>query len=415
MTFYIGQKKAGEIFLGGKKIGRVYLGQTLVHMTAVVSKPIFLEYVENTSGAYINTGIVPTYDMTVKVKYKYTQLNVTFNPIFGMRTAAVGTGDNLFWAGMHYTDKQAYLRFGGNSINYAMGDSALDVIELTANPDGVFINDVDTGARYYDGAMTPQAIPMYLFTINNTRTPDGGLGATNARVYSFEVYDGNGVLIQDLRPALDPNGKVCMYDSVTKKYFYNAGTGELKAGGRFVESIVFDGASYIDTGIISSNNMEFETGVMFSVVQSTNLSVIASRDGEKRYQPIGVYQNKWSASIGAGYDANGSSVSANTKYDLRSVVSNGDSISLYSGNTLVSSLTSSGGVPTKSLYLFARNYSSVDSYVTGRLYYCKIWDNGTLVQDMRPYVDGDGVACLKDVVTDTLFYNKGTGTLTYTE
>lgn len=179
----------------------------------------------------------------------------------------------------------------------------------------------------------------------------------------------------------------------------------------FLEYIEFDGKSYIDTGVIPSNNMEFETGVMFSLVQSTNLSVIASRDGEKRYQPIGVYQNKWSASIGSGYDANGSSVSTNTKYDLRSVVSNGDSISLYSGNTLVSSLTSSGGVPTKSLYLFARNFSPVDSYVTGRLYYCKIWDNGVLIQDLRPALDPNGKVCMYDTVTKQYFYNAGTGEL----
>ncbi len=179
----------------------------------------------------------------------------------------------------------------------------------------------------------------------------------------------------------------------------------------FLEYIEFDGNSRIDTGIIPSNNMEFETGVMFSVVQSTNLSIIASRDGEKRYQPIGTIQNKWSASIGGMYDENGSPVAANIKYDLRSVVSNGDSVSLYSGNTLVSSATSSGGIPTKSLYLFARNYNPIDSYVTGRLYYCKIWDNGVLIQDLRPALDPSGKVCMYDTVSGKYLYNAGTGEL----
>jgi hypothetical protein len=59
---------------------------------------------------------------------------------------------------------------------------------------------------------------------------------------------------------------------------------------------------------------------------------------------------------------------------------------------------------------------------TTKSYYCtcEVWGQktyigGELVQDLRPYIDGDGVACFKDVVTDTLFYNQGTGTLTYTE
>lgn len=230
MTFYIGQKKAGEIFLGDKKIGRIYLGQTLVHMTSVVDELTFLEYIENTSGAYIKTGLKPSYDYTYKIKYQYTNLSGTHSPIFGTRTAAVTTGDGLFWVGMHRTDKQAYLRFGGNSINYAMGDSARDIIELTASPDGVFINGVDTGARYYDGAINTNILEAYLFTLNDAGVV-GRLGQTNAKIYSYQVFDGNMNLIQDLRPALDYNNVACMYDMVTGKYFYNQGTGELKAGG----------------------------------------------------------------------------------------------------------------------------------------------------------------------------------------
>jgi hypothetical protein len=47
--------------------------------------------------------------------------------------------------------------------------------------------------------------------------------------------------------------------------------------------------------------------------------------------------------------------------------------------------------------------------------YNEIYVNGELIQDLRPYVDEDGTACFKDVVTGNLFYNQGTGTLGYTE
>lgn len=397
-----------DLRLGNIKIKKAYLGDNLLYNP----QHVFLEYLENTSGAYIKTGLKPSYDYTYKIKYQYTKLSNTFNPIFGMRTSVVGTGNNLFWAGMHYTDKQAYLRFGGNSVDYALGDKALDIIEMTCSPEGIFINGEDTGARYYDGTIATNALEMYLFTLNNQGEPDGGLGYTNARVYSYEVYDGDMNLIQELIPCISPSGKVGMYDTVTSKYFYNQGSGEFKAGYIPLDYVNFDGASYIDTGIIPSNNMEFEAGVMFSVVQSTNLSIISSRDGEKRYQPIGAIQNKWSASIGGMYDENGSPVSADIRYDLRSVVSNGDSISLYSGDTLVSSATSSGGIPTKSLYLFARNYSPIDSYVTGSLYYCKIWDNGVLVQDLRPCIHPTTKQVgFYDLVTNQYFFNAGKGTL----
>jgi hypothetical protein len=52
---------------------------------------------------------------------------------------------------------------------------------------------------------------------------------------------------------------------------------------------------------------------------------------------------------------------------------------------------------------------------TGEVWGNKTTIGGVLVQDLRPYVDSDGVACFKDIVTGELFYNQGTGTLGYTE
>ena len=47
----------------------------------------------------------------------------------------------------------------------------------------------------------------------------------NLRIYSFTISkDGNKIM--NLIPALDRNGTPCMYDTVSKQTFYNAGTGE---------------------------------------------------------------------------------------------------------------------------------------------------------------------------------------------
>ena len=47
-------------------------------------------------------------------------------------------------------------------------------------------------------------------------------------IYYWKVYDANNRLIQDLRPCLDTQGVPCMYDEVSKRYFYNQGTGTFK-------------------------------------------------------------------------------------------------------------------------------------------------------------------------------------------
>ena len=81
-----------------------------------------------------------------------------------------------------------------------------------------------------------------------------------------------------------------------------------------------------------------------------------------------------------------------------------------------------GGVSTGSsisnyTYIIgAAGTSTKAYYMTGEVWGNKFTNaDGVVIQDLRPYVDSDGVACFKDIVSGAIFYNKGTGTLTYTE
>ena len=47
--------------------------------------------------------------------------------------------------------------------------------------------------------------------------------------YNFRLYD-NDVKIMDLIPVKDSNNIVCLYDKVSKTFFYNQGTGNFTAG-----------------------------------------------------------------------------------------------------------------------------------------------------------------------------------------
>lgn len=44
-----------------------------------------------------------------------------------------------------------------------------------------------------------------------------------------------------------------------------------------------------------------------------------------------------------------------------------------------------------------------------KLFYFKIWDQNVLVRDFIPVLDYNGIACMYDKVTETFFYNAGTG------
>ena len=55
---------------------------------------------------------------------------------------------------------------------------------------------------------------------------------------------------------------------------------------------------------------------------------------------------------------------------------------------------------------------SLNNQFIGRIYYCKIWQNEVLVRDLIP-VRKNGDGCLFDLITEQLFKNAQTGTLTY--
>ncbi len=63
-------------------------------------------------------------------------------------------------------------------------------------------------------------------------------------------------------------------------------------------------------------------------------------------------------------------------------------------------------------YAGAGTFPSGTANYTGNIYYCKIWDNGTLVRDYIPVVDWEGVAAMYDREHNTMYYNAGTGAFT---
>lgn len=66
-------------------------------------------------------------------------------------------------------------------------------------------------------------------------------------------------------------------------------------------------------------------------------------------------------------------------------------------------------------YIFAINRSGrTEEYGYIRLYYLKFYDeNNTLLRDFIPVLDENDVPCLYDQVSQTYFYNQGTGTFGY--
>lgn len=67
---------------------------------------------------------------------------------------------------------------------------------------------------------------------------------------------------------------------------------------------------------------------------------------------------------------------------------------------------------TLTMALFRSKGVSGD-YFRGRIYSCKHYNNGKLIQDFVPCLDTEGVPCMFDLVSRKSFYNKGYGSFTW--
>ncbi len=64
--------------------------------------------------------------------------------------------------------------------------------------------------------------------------------------------------------------------------------------------------------------------------------------------------------------------------------------------------------------LFAINYRVPNhAPFIGRIYYCKIYDDGVLVRDFIPVLDKEGTPSMYDKVEKKFYYNQGTGEFKY--
>jgi hypothetical protein len=66
----------------------------------------------------------------------------------------------------------------------------------------------------------------YLFARNKDNI---AISMAKMKIFAYKLYSA-GALKRDYIPALDKDGTPCLYDRVSKKCFYNAGTGSFIAG-----------------------------------------------------------------------------------------------------------------------------------------------------------------------------------------
>ena len=180
-----------------------------------------LEYIENTSNAYIDTGIIPNADTEIECKILYNNSGFFLGCRYGF--------NNKEYSIIKETGDYARFSFGGKQQIYKIipTNTRLSII---INTKQCIIQDEIFN---FNSVLTSTDLPLYLFCCN--QTGEDIQPSAYLKIYDFIVKE-KGILVRNFVPAKRDDGVIGMYDLVGRK-FYISPNGVAFTGG--VKSKVF--------------------------------------------------------------------------------------------------------------------------------------------------------------------------------
>lgn len=217
-----------------------------------------LEYIESTGTQYIDTGYsflnsAFSYDIKFKINEIVNDVSIL--------------GENRYRSSLSILDSKLKLN------EYDLGNADTSIHEISYNRStGAIVFDNNNYTMTSSISDTDYA-PLQLFK-------RGGSSSAFSKInlYYFKLYNSDrSSLLMDLIP-MNNNGTVCMFDLVSKKYIYNAGTGNFVAGPVTSAGI----HEQIDTADATATTGDIVTGktayVQGQKITGTYLGPVAEKD-----------------------------------------------------------------------------------------------------------------------------------------
>ena len=168
-----------------------------------------------------------------------------------------------------------------------------------------------------------------------------------------------------------------------------------------------DGNQWIDTGVYGNLNTKIEAKVFSQEVASQGIAGDLTTSTKAitmpfNFTPTGLYSRFGDKFITTGIEQQAGVYTF--AVDKEGYYVDGTKIANFNTTT---SFTTDGTIMLFGFTGLERNY------LIGKMYCCKIWDNGTLVRDFIPVLDNLKIPALFDKVYKKLYYNAGTGQFNY--
>ena len=369
-----------------------------------------LEYIESSGSQYINTDFMPDNNTRVIVDAEAVGSASSSHFLFGCRTS--GTSESFCF--FYYNNWCADFQTSANRKTFS-DITFTDRLFVDFNGNVLTVNDTLVS---FTETTFQTIVPLQLFAVNTNGTIGSMLAA---KMYSCRIYD-NGILARDFVPATDGSGTAGMYDLVTSVFYTNAGSGAFIEGPEAtvndsaftkLEYIQATGTQYINTRVTATANTTAKYKYSIDTILTYGPHVLS---GSSWYFPM--LRGNTSAGTfvvnrgGNEVDSSAISPTVGLIYEIDAsfvddyVTVNGESYGPYamgdvSTDTQTLHLMTYGGSPGNSMFT-----------MSGKLYYCQIYENGTMVRDYIPVKHASGTVGLYDLVTATFYTNGGSGTFT---
>ena len=250
-----------------------------------------LEYIESTGTQYIDTGIVPTslgdaLGMSVKVYITQKQSYVSLD------CGIVGSRNGINNKNECQLTSYRYGLFRWGAREYVLGSRYLQGATAVFNVKNLTYSS-EVGSSVSKGTMPEGEVlsdyPMTLFALNIS----GSVSQFGIlRVFYLTLFDGDEPIL-DFVPVLDASGTPCMFDKVSRKCFYNNGTGTFGYKIKTAESDIM-------TLELDDPNIVAPSGIYARLAGENELEIFADTEIDSETAKVCGYT--WFANTGEAYE-----------------------------------------------------------------------------------------------------------------
>lgn len=173
----------------------------------------YIEYLSG-DGEYLNTGIYPTQNTKIDFEVEM-QSSSQYRGVIGCRNS------NSFACFTGRLNRDTVWRFdrGVSQFNSWKKITVGEKVNIVIDKNKMYIDN--TLYHKYPDIEFSVNQPIYIFAVNDKGSP---YSTSQMKLYSCKIYH-NDVLVGDFRPCLDTNNIECLYDEVSKQYFYKQRVG----------------------------------------------------------------------------------------------------------------------------------------------------------------------------------------------